>query len=63
MDFRQNIAVNSAIGLQSRGFFQNRKEWQLNVPSVKSSESINTGIPLPYLGIYLQRLYWMKEVI
>lgn len=40
--------VNSAIGLRSRGFFQNRKECQLNVLPVKSSESINTGIPLPY---------------
>lgn len=45
----QNIAdVDSAIGLGSRGVFQNRKGWQLNVLPVKSSESTNTGIPLPY---------------
>lgn len=60
----QNIEdVNSVIGLLSRGFFQNRTEWQLNVLSVKSSESVNTGVPLPYQFIYLQRLWWIKEVI
>lgn len=55
--------MNPVIGLLNRGFLRNRKKCQLNVLSVKSSKTINTGIPLPDQFIYLQRLWWIKEAI